>query len=866
MHVRNDFDEELASHLALHVDDNIRAGMTPAEARRRAIVQLGGETQTKERYRDQQTAPFVDALLQDIKYAVRGCLDNPLFTATVVLTLALGIGANSAIFSVVNAVLLRPLPFRDPDRLAMVFATDDGGRQGRFDVVNYPDYADWSSQNRSLDSMAAFAVKSMTLTVGERAIRTRGMRVTPGIFEVLGRAAEAGRSFQPGEQDPGASRVVVLSDGLWRRWFNASNDAIGQAMRLDDEAYVIVGIMPPDFQIDQVDREELYVPLPIDPARGHSFLRVVARLKSGVGFDRAQADLDAIATELARIYPSTNTGLGVNVVPISTATARDVRFGLWLMLGVVTVVLLIACANVAGLMFARGMSRRRELAVRAALGAGRGRLMRQLVTETLLLSIAGGAAGLLIANVASAYLGALLATQFRIPRIDSARIDLVVLVFTATLALLTGIGCSAFPAFTSATPDLQKALRDGGRSATSIRAPRLRSALVIIETALALLLLAGAGTLLKTFLTLKGTDPGFESSQLLIVDVWQPHPRFAALPRRAQFYDAALQRVRSLPAVRSAAFVADLPMHNSFDAMGIRLIRDDGTPRRVYGLLTGVNIATSGYFSTMKTPVLAGREFTDTDVMSSPAVVVINDAAARRFWPNESALGQQIGIPGPGNRETVLTVVGVTGNVRYRGLDEEPHPEIFLNSMQADLDWPGQVLVVRTNGSPGALSGSIEAALKSVDRSVPIEAAITMDDVIARSIAAPRVYTFLLGTFAAIALALAAVGLFGLVSYSVSQRAHEIGVRMALGAARQQIVRLVLTQGLLLAGSGALLGLGAALVATRLLVHLVHGVEPSNPVTFAAVTVALLLTAAFATYLPARRAARVDPMVALRNE
>jgi putative ABC transport system permease protein len=365
---------------------------------------------------------------------------------------------------------------------------------------------------------------------------------------------------------------------------------------------------------------------------------------------------------------------------------------------------------------------------------------------------------------------------------------------------------------------------------------------------------------------LKGTDPGFESSQLLIVDLWQPQPRFAAVARRAQFYDAVLQRVRALPGVRSAAFVADLPIHNGVDGMGIRLIRDDGTPRRVYGLLTGVNIATSAYFKTMRTPILAGREFTDADVMSSPAVVVVNDAAARRFWPNESALGQQIGLPGPGNRETVRTVVGVTGNVRHGGLDEEPRSEIFLNSMQADLDWPGQVLVVRTDGNPGALSGSIDAALKSVDPRVPIEAAITMDDVIARSIAAPRVYTFLLGVFAAIAVGLAAIGLFGLVSYSVSQRAHEIGVRMALGAGRQKIVGLVLSRGLLLGGSGAALGLAGALGATRLLVGLVPGVEPNNPATLAAVTAALLLTSLLASYLPARRAARVDPMVALRHE
>jgi predicted permease len=548
------------------------------------------------------------------------------------------------------------------------------------------------------------------------------------------------------------------------------------------------------------------------------------------------------------------------------AIARDARFGLWLMLGVVAVVLLIACANVAGLMLARGMSRRRELAVRAALGAGRARLVRQLVTETLLLSFAGGAAGLVVANLASTYLASVLANQFRIPRVDATRIDVVVLGFTALLAILVGLACGALPALTSTVPGLQNALRDSGRSMTSGRAPRLRSAIVVVETALALLLLAGAGTLLKTFLTLRSTDPGFDSSQLVTVDLWQPQPGFAAVGRRAQFYEAALQRVRALPGVHAAAFVADLPLHNGVDSMGFRLVRDDAAPRRVYGLHSGVNIATSGYFRTMRTPVLAGREFTDADRTTSQMVAVVNDVAARRFWPNESALGQQIGLPESDNRETVLTVVGVTGNVRHRGLDEEPRPEVFLNSMQAGLVWPGQTLVVRVDGNPAALSGSIEAALKSVDRSVPIETAIAMDDVIARSIAAPRVYAFLLGVFAAIALVLAATGLLGLVSYNVSQRAHEIGVRMALGASNRKVVGLILSEGLLLAGIGAGLGLVGAFAATRLLAGLVHGVEPNNPVTLASVTAALLLTAMLASYLPARRAARVDPMVALRHE
>jgi putative ABC transport system permease protein len=862
----DDFDAELASHLALHVDDLTRAGMAPEEARRNALLALGGRTQTVELHRAQRTAPLFEALVQDVKYAIRGCLRTPLFAATIVATLAVGIGANSAIFSVVNAVLLKPLPFRDPDRLVMIFATAGTGRQGSFDVVNYPDFADWSNRNRTLEAAAAFAPKAMTMTLGDRAVRTRGMRVTRGLFDVLGAGAAIGRAFLPREQDAGANRVAILSDALRRKWFDGSTDVIGRTLRLDDEPYVIVGVMPAGFRLDQLDTEELYIPLPIDPARGHSFLRVVARMKPGVTVQMVQADLGAIAADLGRIYPRTNDGLGVNVMPMSTATARDVRFGLWLMLGVVTVVLLIACANVGGLMLARGVWRRRELAVRAALGAGRGRLLRQLLTETLVLAIAGGAAGLVVAEWASAYLGSVLASQFRVPRVDTTRVDFAVLIFTMSVAVLIGVACGVLPSMTSAVPDLDHELRDGGRSTTGTRAPRLRRAMVVAETALALMLLAGAGTLLKTFLALRSTDPGFDASQLLVVDSWQPRPRFAAVSARAQFYEAALERVRALPGVRSAAFVADLPLHDGVDSLGFRLVRGDAAPPRVYSLHSGVNIATSDYFKAMKTPVLAGREFMEADGTSSAPVAVVNDVAAKRFWPTESALGQRIGLPGSDNHETVLTVVGVTGNVRHMALDEPARPEIFLNSLQADLQWPGQVLVVRVDGNPVALAGPVEAAIKSIDPGVPIERPIAMDEVIARSIAAPRVYTFLLAVFAAIALVLAAIGLFGLVSYSVSQRTHEIGVRMALGAARQEIVRLVLSEGLPLAGCGALLGLAGSLAVNRLLGGLFRGVEPGNPITLAGVTALLLLTALLASYLPARRAASVDPTTALRNE
>jgi len=856
-----DIGEELASHLQLHIDDNIRAGMTPSEARRVAMITLGGIAQTTERYRDRRGLPALDALRQDVSYAVRVLRKNPAFTATAVLTLALGIGANSAIFSVVNAVLLRPLPFRDSGQLVLVFSTAKNGN--RYDVSTYPDYADWRDQNRSFSDMAAYANRSMTLGIGDESLVAQGKRVTTNIFEVLGVQPVLGRAFRPEENQPGSSNVVILGDRFWQRQFARSPNVVGQAIRINEEPYTIVGVMPPTFQID--DWERFYVPLPIDPSRGHGFLRVVGRLRPGVSLQQAQSDVSLIAERLARIYPKNNQGVSVNLMSLTAGLVGEVRFGFYLMLGVVAVVLVIACANVAGLMLARGATRQRELAVRSALGAGRGRLARQLLTESLLIAAAGGLLGLLIANGTARVLATVLSEQFQVPRVVETSMDLSVLLFTITVAAATGLIFGAFPAFASASPDLNDALRDTSRSATGARAPRVRRGLVVLETALALVLLAGAGTLLKTFLSLRATHPGFETSHVLALDLWLPQPRFAQRDVRARFYDDALRRVQALPGVRSAAFVADLPLNGGTDSQGFHIVgRPDAAPGKTYS--AGFNIATAGYFETMGIPVRAGREFADTDRATTAGVIVINETAARRFWPGESPLGHQIDLPLSRNTSMVLTVVGVTGDVRHVGLAVPPRPEIFVNSMQSLLPWSWLVLVVRAHGEPAPLAESVKAALHEVNANVPIERASTLDDVVARSIVGPRIYTFLLGTFAALAVMLAAIGLYGLISYTVSQRTHELGVRVALGAARPEIVRLVLGQGLRLAAAGAVVGLVGAFATTRLVASLVKDVEPNDPVTFTLVTIILLAAALLAAYLPARRAARVDPMVALRAE
>jgi putative ABC transport system permease protein len=706
-----------------------------------------------------------------------------------------------------------------------------------------------------------------------------GARVTATLFETLGVRPVLGRGFTLDEETPGAPHVVVLSDGFWKRQYAGAEAAIGQVLRINEAPYTIVGVMPPEFRLSIGAPEQLYVPLSVDPSRNHGFLRVFGRLGPGVSLAEAQAEMRVITGQIARAYPKTNENVRANVMPLVDAMAANVRGGLLTLVGVVTLVLLIACTNVASLMLARGAARQRELAVRAALGAGRGRIARQLLTESLLLAFAGGGFGLILGSWTARGLAAMLTTSFPMPRIEATHTDVRVLGFTLGLSLVTGVVFGVVPALSSASPDLTDALRDASRSATGVRAPRLRSSLVIVETALALVLLVGAGVLLKTFATLRSTSPGFQPDHLLAVDIWLPQPRFALQPDRERYYDGVLNRLHEVPGVRSAAFVADLPLNGGSDGLGFHIVgRPDPAPGTSFS--AGFNVASAGYFRTMGIPLRAGRDFADADRVGTPGVIVINDTAARRFWSDQSPLGQRISLPrekrapsadherdgDAATDEVILTVVGVIGDVRHQGLAVPPRPEIFLNAMQSELNWPWSVLTVRTVSDPESMVATVKDIARETDPNVPLVRINTMDAILSRSMAAPRVYAMLLGAFASLALLLAAVGLYGLVSYTVSQRTHEMGIRLALGAARGEITRLVLRQGIRLVGVGSVLGLAGAVAATRLLVGLVKGVEPNDPMTFFLVTVVLLVAAVAASYLPARRAARVDPMKALRAE
>jgi putative ABC transport system permease protein len=856
-----ELDEEIASHLEMHVEDNVRRGMDPTEARRQALIKLGGMERTKELYRERRGLPFVETLVQDLRYAVRTLRMSPGFTAVATTTLALGIGVNTAIFSIVDAALLRPLPFPDSGRLVLVWATNTATGANE-DVASYPDFEEWKAQAASFTGLAAFTTRAVTIAGGDEAVLVPAMQVTPGFFETLGVGLAMGRAFQPGEEQAGASHVAVITDALWKERFGGRPDVLGRAVRMNEETHTIVGVMPPGVKISPGAPEQVYVPIVRDPSRNHGFLRVVGRLGRGVSFARAQAEMDLVTGRLARQYPSSNRAVGAHVVPLVDAVVGKLRPGLLIFLGVVTLVLLIACANVANLTLARSAARQREIAVRAALGAGRRRIVRQLLTESIVLALAGGTLGVLLASWCARLLVRVLTDTFQVPRIEGAGTDARVLGFTLVVSLATGIVFGLAPALVAASPELQ-GLRESGRTVTGgRRARRVRGALVVGETALALVLLAGAGLLLRSLLVLRATAPGFEAHGLMAVDFWLLRTRAASASERRRFFDTAIGRVAAVPGVQSTALIANLPMGGGSDSLGFQ-IPGRPAPPGAKGFKAQFNIASAGYFRTMGIRLLAGRDFGDRDSEGAPPVIVVNETAARRFWPGEDPIGRQIVLSGA---TAPLTVIGEVEDVRQLGLGIAPQPEVFLCNLQPGPPWPWLTLVVRTSEDAAALAGTVRAAAASADRDVPIAQVRTMDAVLAASLAPPRIYAALLAAFAALALALASVGLYGVVSYTVAQRTHEMGIRVALGADRRDLVRLVVGQGLMLSLAGTVIGLLGAVALTRVLTHVVPSVRPGDPLTLASVAVLLSAVALAASLLPARRASRIDAVVALRYE
>lgn len=799
----------------------------------------------------------MNGLIQDMRYALRQLRKSPGFTLVAVLTLALGIGANTAIFSVVEGVLLRPLPYRDSDQLARVWSTSD--RSSR-DVSSYPDFKDWADQNHSFQQMAAYRTQSFNLSGGDHPERIGGLLITTRFLELLDVNPILGRSFSKDEY-AGPNHIVLLRAALWQSHFGGDPGVLGRSVKLDDESYTVIGVLPSSFDFPPDESKGgVVLPLPPDMRRTHGFLYVLGRLNPDTTLLSAQADLDTLTRRFAELYKE-DKGQGVSVQSLQASFVSNYRPALMILLGAVGLVLLITCANVANLFLGRASSRQREVAVRASLGAGRVRLMRQFLTESLVIGLAGGALGLVFAGWGVSVLVRLLTQSFSIRGTEAIGANLPVLAFAAAISIMTGLISGLLPALFASKVNLSEGLREGGRSVGTSRShKRFRGALVVSEVALALLLLSCAGLLIRSLMLLTRVDSGVRTENVMAIDLSLTTAKYSHTATRAALFSQILERVVRLPDVQSAAVVADVPLTQNEDSIGFSIEGVPDPPARKPSVR--FNIVGPGYFTTLGIPLTEGRDFADTDADGAPTVIVVNQAMVRRFWPNQNPIGRRITT----DNKTWSSIVGVAGDVRQMGLRADSEPEVYLSYMQDPFQWPYLSLLVRAGSDPVKLFPSIQQAVWMVDKDQPLSNPITLDQVRSHSIAQPRIAALLLGLFAGAALLLAAVGLYGVVSYWVAERTHEIGVRMALGAGSFDVFVQVVGRGLLLALLGTALGLMGSLAATRALASFLFGIRSTDPLTFAAVALLLISVALGASYFPARRAARIDPVVALRYE
>ncbi len=804
----------------------------------------------------------METLWHDIRYGALQLARSPGFTAVAELTLALGIGANTAIFSVANAVLLQPLPYKDPDRLVRLWESNPG-RNWPFFSASAPNFDDWTKQNQSFESLAASEGGTLNLTGDGEPERLVSRRVSSTFFPLLGIEPALGRNFTREEDQPGSTRVVILSHGFWQRRFGSDPKILGRALQLNGEPNEVVGVLPAEFQFSP--GTEVYAPLAIDwnqrgrANRSNHTLLVVGRLKPGLTLAQAQADMDGIAKRLEQQHPETNSGWGVR-----TATfydwffTQETRQGIWVLLGAVGFVLLIACANVANLLLARLPGRRRELALRVALGAERSRVLRQLLTESALLASLGCLGGMLLAAWGTDMIAS--STSINVPRLDETRLDGVVLAFSVLLSVVTTVVFGLAPALQASRANLHDVLKEGSRGMAGSR-HRLRAALVVSEIALALMLLVGAGLMLRSLLHLQSVPLGFQAENVLVMRINLPQGRYPDGGQRVEFYNRLLERMRSVPGVREAAAVSGLPFESWNWAQELYF---EGRESTGEPLSADVQAVTPSFFRTLEIPLLGGRDFSVQDGdRDASRVVVVSQGFARRFFPGQDAVGQRFRTQ---PTESPFAIVGVVADIRPNGdsLRGEPRPTFYYCSCQ--IGFSSMALVVRTGPLPETMTAALRGQVGALDPELPVYNVGTMEDIVATAVGETRFQTTLLALFAGLALLLAAVGIYGVMAYSVSQRAQEIGVRMALGAQPGSVLSLLLGQAARLAGLGVVLGLASAFALSRLLGTLLYRVTPTDPATFAGVSLLLLLVTLLASYVPARRAMRVDPMVALRYE
>jgi len=804
----------------------------------------------------------MDSFLIDVRQAIRVLRNAPGFTLAIVAVLALGIGANTAIFSVVYGVLLKPLPFADSSRLVAINTLV----RGQQDDTSYPDVADIRAQTTTMNAVAAYTGNGVTLTGTGEALNLSVAMVTADFFEALGVAPSRGRTLTASDDTAGAPLAAVIADSLWHERFGGDEHIVGRGITIDGKPFTVVGVMPATFEFPfDTDRMQAWLPMrsvkftaTLADQRGASFLRGLGRLRPGATVAQAQAELTTIAGHLAAQYAESNKDRTFTVVPLQQVLVADYRLGLIVVLAAVGAVLLIMCANVANLLLARGAARRKEIAVRAALGAGRGRLVRQLVTESLMLSVAGGAAGVLLALWGVSVIVA--ASPIQIPRLHAVHVDRAVLLFAVATSLLTGVVFGLVPALQMSRPRGGDALKDEGRGSTGSEGARTRQVLVVAEMTLSLVLLASAGLLVRSLIQLEQVNPGFVPERVVGMQLMLPDTNYPNSEARVAFANRLLGALRATPGVRSAAVSSVLPLSGNSVGVGFSV---EGLPpephTRTAARLFSV---TADYFSTMEIPVIRGRPFSERDAAAAPLVAIVSETMARQYWPNEDPIGRRltINMNSSGPRE----IVGVVADVKGESLSDKPQPQLYAPLAQAP--WPFMAPVVRAAADPSAIAGGLRSALARTDPSLAALELKTMDEYLARTVATPKFTAALTAGFAALALLLAALGLYGVTAYSVAQRRREIGIRMALGAQASDVLWLVVSQAFRMGALGVAIGIAAALATTRLLETLLFNVKANDPLTFAAVSTLLFGVLMTAAYLPARRATRVNPVIALRAD